>query len=142
MNIKWVTDLAPSKCKNSWLVKNKPVLGAVQYQAVKQAYNLNSENTAELVFNEKFVSVEQIDQALLVECKSNIRYVFLVVNKFLVYSEKDRPVDDTNYDLALLRHWQKVTGWKPVYMNYIDNDQGLVGNFVFPITQMLLERND
>lgn len=139
--VEWVTDIEPSKCKSLWAVKNKPALGRIQYQCVKQAYHLDSTNYKELVFSHR-VSVQYVDSVLKQCCDTDIRYVFLAVNKFLVYTETDLPEVDTSYDQALLDHWQSVTGWTPVYQHYINNDRGIVGNFDFPVTQMLLERND
>lgn len=142
MNIKWTTELQPSEHINPWLRLNKPVLGKIQYQYVKDAYRLDCNNSVELVFNENFVSVEHIDSVLLEHIQSPVQYVFLIVNKFLIYTENDRLSTNLNYDLALLNHWQQITGWEPVYINYIHNDRGQVGNFVFPVTQMLLKRHE
>ena len=139
--VTWRNDLRPSLCKNVCIAQNKPILGRTQYLCVKDSYKLDAANCKELIFDHGAVSVQDIDQALL-QCKdSGARYVFLIVNKYLVYTDVDSAF--TSYsDLDLLLHWQSVLGWKAAFMSYLDNDRGVVGNFDFPVTQLLLERND
>lgn len=140
-NVTWRSDLIPAFCKNPWKTKNKLNLGRTQYYCVKDSYKLDSKNCKELIFNHKFISLQQIDNELI-QCKNlDITYVFLAVNKYLIYTMTDSEYS-TYSDLDLLLHWQSIVGWKAAYMSYVDNDHGVVGNFDFPITQILLERNE
>ena len=140
-NVNWTNNVAPSVCKSPWQSQHKASLGRVQYDNIKLAYDLNYSNSVELKFGQYLVSLQHIDQRLAA-CKNlNVQYVFLIVNKFLIYTELDGD-EMQQTDLDLVNHWSKVLDWPIVYASFVSNDRGLIGNFDFPATQILFQRCD
>ena len=139
-NFKTISDLTPAACLNPWRASKNTPLGQILYDSVRAAYGLNQTNTVELIFKEDYISVEEVDKILHEHTNTSCQYLFLAVNKFLIHTQIDRAMTGCSFDLSLLQHWQALLDWQPVYIHYIENDNGLSGNFVFPVTQMLLKK--
>lgn len=87
----------------------------------------------------RLISVLELDE-LLLELKPLVgRYFYLAINKFLLYSDTviEQP-GSQDFDQKLLLHWQDLLDMQVVWADADSNDRGTLGNFVHPVTNMML----
>jgi hypothetical protein len=82
------------------------------------------------------VWLDTIIQSLILQAK---QYFYLAVNKFFVYTLCPVDVTDKDFDTKLIDHWQQLLQTETVWTSCNSNDQGQLGNFVHPVTNMMFK---
>ena len=97
-----------------------------------------------LFSKQKFVTVEHIDKCLNQSLMYANKFLHLSVNKFLVYSvaNKTEHLDIDDLDQRLVAHWISVVNKDVVYVEYNSNDRGYLGNWEYPITNIIWRLHD
>jgi hypothetical protein len=157
MNSGWIRHLPGKSCKNFWDLKNNNK--TPQEQMVENFCNQHqildrvvvdscpdsSHDMISLVINQsQFVSVQELD-FLLIECMSKAKkFLHLAVNKFLLYTQQDQCLYETqsDLDLRLVLHWRDLIDQPLIFCHYCSEDRGSLGNFRYPITQLIWKIND
>ena len=150
--ITWVRHLPVVSCKSLWRLRN-PIMPLQQHlitnfckdHLIKDCLTISTvpdttHDVVSLVFNNfNFVSIQHID-LLLIKCLPKAtKFLHLAVNKFLVYTECDQDLcmDQPDLDLRLISHWSDHINRTPVVQQYYSDDCGKLGNFIYPVTQVI-----
>ena len=80
--------------------------------------------------------LDTIIQSLILQAN---QYFYLAVNKFFVYTLYPIDVTVKDFDTKLIAHWQQLLQTETVWTNCNSNDQGQLGNFVHPVTNMMFK---
>jgi hypothetical protein len=153
----WIRSFPINSCKSLWSLRNPTAPSQQQLitnfckdNLIKDCFTTcvvpsNTHDVVSLVFNNfNFVSVQHID-LLLTECLPKAtKFLHLAVNKFLVHTEYDQDlcVDQADLDLRLILHWSDHINRAPLVQQYNSNDCGWLGNFMYPVTQVIWPVND
>lgn len=158
MNIKYVQRLPVAKCKSVFEISSIDVLP--QYQQVKQF--IRQHRLTDVLFTEGqqfteptksyecivitisnnwFISLQQLIQVLKNLVKYTTKYFYVVINKFLIYTEHDNQEQThlSDLDQRLVQHIVDKLDLCLVDANWNANDQGQLGNFQYPITQLIFD---
>jgi hypothetical protein len=155
--ITWIRHFPVVPCKSPWRLQN-PTMPLQQQlitnfctdNSIKDCFTTSvvptgTHEVVSLVFNDcNFVSVQHID-LLLTKCLSKAtKFLHLAVNKFLVYTEFNQELylDQVDQDLKLISYWSNSINRVPVVQQYNSDDRGQLGNFVYPVTQIIWPVND
>ena len=88
-----------------------------------------------IVNTTSLISLQDLDSKILQLSKQAIRYYYIAVNKFLIYSEVDNPTDiNVDFDEKLLFHWKNLLDKPVIFSQSRSDDHGLIGNFIHPVT--------
>jgi hypothetical protein len=81
-----------------------------------------------------------INQVKQLSCLAT-KYFYVAVNKFCLSSSIDRNIDisNTDYDQKIINLIEKSISKDVIYRHWDSNDAGDLGNFEFPITQILFK---
>ena len=89
-----------------------------------------------MINNYQFITVNQTHELIHKFSKYADQYLYVAVNKFLVYTDVDNLSSNTNLDVNLIDYWT-LPNFELVYKNYIANDIGMSGNFIHPVTEKI-----
>ena len=97
-----------------------------------------------LVVNEQYCSLSELAAFIIAASDRAQRFFYLAVNKFFVYSTEDLTVTTSDYDARLIKYCQDVVNDSFILLDYTarPDDNGLLGNFIHPVTTMFFKRND
>ena len=97
-----------------------------------------------LVVNEQYCSLNELTAFIIAASDRARRFFYLAVNKFYIYSTEDLTVTTTDYDTRLIKYCQDVVNDNFILLDYTvrPDDNGLLGNFIHPVTTMFFKRND
>ena len=157
MKIDWVRHLVVKPTLGVWRSKN-PGMPAQQknIEDFRKSNNVasywlgsivpdQSYDMVTLLFTEeKFITIEDIDNMLLQSKSKSHRFLHLSVNKFLVNTSVDRNEHTNVNDLdeRLISHWNDVVGVDPVFVEYHSNDKGYMGNWIYPVTNVIWQTHE
>ena len=155
--ITWVRHLPVVPCHDPWKLQNpgptlqqELITNFCRENSIYDCYTtsvvpVGRHDMVSLIFNNlNFVSVQHID-LLLTECLTKAtKFLHLAVNKFLIYTEFDQELhlDQLDQDLKLILHWSGCINRTPIFQQYHSNDCGQLGNFIYPVTQVIWPVND
>ena len=97
-----------------------------------------------LVVNEQYCSLDELKEHIIAASNRAQRFFYLAVNKFYIYSTEDLTVTTTDYDARLIKYCQDVVNDNFILLDHTvrPDDNGLLGNFIHPVTTMFFKRND
>jgi len=101
--------------------------------------------TVSLIVNNGYCSLDQLNKKIIIASQSATHYLYLAINKFYVYSTTDLDTDPAlDYDSILVQHCYNLIQdqFDLVEVSIRTDDCGQLGNFVHPVTTLLLERHD
>jgi hypothetical protein len=158
--IKYVKSLPWSKCKNNFQLRNNTILPQQQhleqfivqqeiidiYKVDVNKFELPSKAHELIVFvinPTDLISIQSVDSMINNLKQYALKYYYIAVNKFLIYTEQDQATDiectTNDLDTQLIEHWTKITNLKVVWVISQSTDHGHLGNFVHPVTNMMFE---
>ena len=134
---------APSeKFLNNFLAENKTT--DVFYTGYNFTLPQRSHKIIVLVVNHaSFIAVDRVSELIEKFSTFTDEYLYVAVNKFLLYSDKDRNIlpDVADLDEKLVRYFSNLTNFTVIHSSFDSNDHGQLGNFIHPVTQLLFKRN-
>lgn len=95
-----------------------------------------------VIINSGYCSLDELDNKIIVAAKKANNFLYLAVNKFYIYSTVDLPKSNKDYDSVLVEHCYNLVKdqFTLVKSTTRPDDHGQLGNFVHPVTTMLLKR--
>jgi hypothetical protein len=96
-----------------------------------------------VVNHASFIAVDRVSELIEKFSTFTDEYLYVAVNKFLLYSDKDRNIlpDVADLDEKLVRYFSNLTNFTVIHSSFDSNDHGQLGNFIHPVTQLLFKRN-
>ena len=95
------------------------------------------------IFNDEYLELEHLlDRIASLSCMAE-KFLYLSINKFLIYSTIDTGVVSTaDLDLELVNRCYEVVKDKFELVDHTchSDDSGLLGNFIHPVTNLFLKR--
>jgi hypothetical protein len=101
--------------------------------------------TVSLIVNDGYCSLDQLNERIIASSQSATHYLYLAINKFYIYSTTNLSTDPAlDYDSILVQHCYNLIQdqFNLVEVSTRTDDHGQLGNFVHPVTTLLLERRD
>lgn len=101
--------------------------------------------TVSLIINDGYCSLDQLNKKIIVASQLATHYLYLAINKFYVYSTTNLDTDTSlDYDSILVKNCYNLVQdqFNLVEVTIRTDDRGQLGNFVHPVTTLLLERRD
>jgi hypothetical protein len=101
--------------------------------------------TVSLIVNDGYCSLDQLNNKIIAISQSATHYLYLAINKFYVYSTTNLDTDTRlDYDSILVQNCYNLVQDQFDLMGVTirTDDCGQLGNFVHPVTTLLLERRD
>lgn len=98
-----------------------------------------------LVINpDNFISTEDVKILLDNFSKFSNSYFCVSLNKFLIYSKNDLEFKSNflDFDEKLIEYFSNISNFTLVYSKSRSDDLGNLGNFIYPVTQMIFKRNE
>lgn len=143
MIVDLVNRIKVTSCKSLFLSKlhNKNQLPQYQEFCTIMSNNL----TTALIINDGYCSLVELDKKIITASQSVTHYFYLAINKFYIYSDTDLDVSLTqDYDSLLVDHCYNLIKdqFELVSSSIRLDDHGQLGNFVHPVTTMVLKRHD
>lgn len=154
MTVKFVHDIGFRPCKSVFSVKlgDKNLLPQCQEvedfvvsQGISDVgYATGTKHTMiKLIVNGEYVSLTELGERIIRASHSATKYLYLAINKFMIYSEQDQTSgNSTDYDHDLVQYCYDLVKqeFKLLKCHYDSQDMGTSGNFIYPITTLFLER--
>lgn len=144
MNVSVVRSVQFVSCKSVFLhnLKDLSVLPQVQ-QLYKFLSEVGSQNLTNLIVNDRYCSVDDLGRLIVASGQTSKDYLYVAVNKFLIYTNLDLTVTTSDYDLRLVEYCQDIIKHTFTLLNYTirPDDNGTLGNFAHPVTAMFFKRN-
>lgn len=132
-----------TSCKSLFLSKLYSKDQLPQYQ---DFCNIMSNNlTTSLIINDGYCSLDELDKKIISASQSVTHYFYLAINKFYIYSNIDLDISLTqDYDSLLVDHCYELIKdqFELIRSSIRLDDHGQLGNFVHPVTTMVLKRHD
>lgn len=158
MKIKYVLTLPFNKCRSvymtkhqecnnrrwldRWIVDNNIVdVATVDFNnffSPVRKYEL-----VEFIINPNdLVSFNDVDTKIKLLSDFSSKFYFIAVNKFPLYTDADNCHEsaEPDFDQKLILHWKQLPGFKLSFSSSNSSDRGDLGNSLYPITQLALER--
>jgi hypothetical protein len=94
-----------------------------------------------LVIN-KYHSLDELKNKIISSSYCAKTYLYIAINKFYIYSTVDHPdLQSDNYDLNLIEYCRTLISDQFVLLKYTSPyDNGVLGNFLHPVTTMFFKR--
>lgn len=107
----------------------------------------NDSDSTSLIINYGYCSLDELDNKIISVAKSAKKNLYIAINKFKIYSNNDQPVSQENtndYDSVLITHCYDLVkdSFKLVSSTSRIDDHGQLGNFIHPVTTLILKRYD
>lgn len=155
MTVKFVHDIGFRPCKSVFSVKlgDKSLLPQCQEvedfivsQGISDVGPAGDKHVmVTLIVNGEYLSLTELGARIISASQCATRYLYLAINKFMIYSEQDQaPSNNTDYDQDLVQYCYELVkqDFKLLKCHYDSQDMGISGNFIYPITTLFLERNE
>ena len=143
MTVDLVNRVRVTSCKSLFLAKMRNKNELPQYQ---DFCNIMSNNlTTSLIINDGYCSLAELDKKIITASQSVTNYFYLAINKFYIYSDIDLDISPTqDYDSLLVNHCYNLIKdqFELISSSIRLDDHGQLGNFVHPVTTMVLKRHD
>ena len=156
MTVTWIRHHVVTPTLTPWQKANQKVLSQKQQidkfckdQCV-QSHWINSKipdstyDMVSLMFTDhRLVDIDYVDDCLQQSVSHALRFLHLSVNKFLLYSQRDRSksLDIADFDQRLVQHWLDLLKLKTEIVHYDSQDQGSQGNWLYPLTNIVWRVN-
>ncbi len=90
-----------------------------------------------------FISAEDLKLLMNNISKFSNLYFYVALNKFLIYTKTDLKFESNSldFDEKLIEYFKDISNFTLVYSKSRSDDLGALGNFVYPVTQMMFKRN-
>jgi hypothetical protein len=143
MNVKFITSIPFSTCKSQFLIKLRDKNVLPQVQQLNRLVHDHGNEIVNLIVNDHYCSLKELEDNIVSISQQAQQYLYLVINKFLVYSTVDTDVVTDNYDLRLVNYCQDIIANEFTLLDYSirPDDNGTLGNFLHPVTTMFFKRN-
>jgi hypothetical protein len=144
MNVSVVRSVPFVSCKSVFLHNLKDLNTLPQIQQLdKFLSEVSSQNLTKLIVNDRYCSVDELREFIVTAEQSSKDYLYIAVNKFLIYTNSDLTVTTSDYDFRLVKYCQDIIKHTFTLLNYTirPDDNGTLGNFVHPVTTMFFKRN-
>jgi hypothetical protein len=107
-----------------------------------QVAEFNTFQGVSVIVNSKYCSLDELDNKIIVAEQKAINFLYLAVNKFYIYSTVDLPKSNKDYDSLLVEHCYNLVRNRFTLVNSTvrTDDHGQLGNFIHPVTTLLLKR--
>ena len=155
MNIKYVRSLPVSSCKSFYKLRTKGPTGQEKY-LLNFIKDKNIDDIAYITDDQLapadphsmviFIQRDPVDIDIFIDRAKSLsllatNYFYIAVNKFCLSSSVDRNIDIDNcdYDQKIINFIEKSINQRAIYTYWDSNDSGFLGNFEFPITQLLFK---
>jgi hypothetical protein len=102
-------------------------------------------DTVSLIVNDGYCSLDQLNKKIIATSQSATHYLYLAINKFYIYSTTNLDTDPAlDYDSTLVQNCYNLVQdqFDLVEVSIRTDDHGQLGNFIHPVTTLLLERRD
>ena len=144
MNIKFVPCVSFVPCKSHFLHKLQDKNALSQIQQLHMFEHNYGLKLVKLIVNDQYCSLYKLHKDIVTASQNAPQYLYLAINKFLVYSTVDTNITSDNYDLRLIKSCQDIIADKFTLLEYTirPDDDGTLGNFLHPVTTMFFKRND
>ena len=150
MNVKFLPSIKFSACKNVFSTKLQDIESLPQRQELKSFIadnKINDHNIVQLIVNNGYCSLDDLSNIIINTSKTAHQYLYLAINKFTVYSTVDLPcnhTDSESYDFKLVEYCYELIKDKFTLLKYTvrPDDNGTMGNFVYPVTTVFFKRHD
>jgi hypothetical protein len=144
MNVKFITSIPFDTCKSQFLVKLQDKNVLPQVQQLNRFVHDYGPNIVKLIVNDQHCSLRKLEEDIVSASQQAQQYLYLAINKFLVYSTVDTDTVSDNYDLRLVNYCQNIIANEFTLLDYSirPDDNGTLGNFLYPVTTMFFKRND
>jgi hypothetical protein len=156
MNVTYMQHLPVAKCKSSYEMRLSGILPQkmqvenfiIQHKLTDVLF-VNGQTFDDpvrthecivfIVNDYYFVSLQKLVNLIKQLKLYTKKYFYLVINKFLIYTEQDSLAETMFDDLdqRLIHYLTSAVGLPLVESHWDSNDCGLLGNFAYPITQLV-----
>ena len=146
MNIKFVSGVAFGSCKSQFLHKLQDKNALPQIQQLHRLEHEYGHEIVKLIVNDQYCSLCSLDQLhkdIVTASQNAQKYLYIAINKLLVYSTVDTNIVSDKYDLRLIDSCQDLIANEFTLLEYTirPDDDGTLGNFLHPVTTMFFKRN-
>ena len=149
--ITYVKSIEVPQCKNPFsLSLTSPLPQLIKLQGdTFYSIDMNEpkgchDNIVLVINNHRFI--ELLDLIALIKNFSlyATQRLCVVVNKFLVYTSVNNSdyLDSTSFDQRLINRISSLKNFSVESYNFQDNDNGNLGNFIYPVTNIIFKRNE
>ena len=157
MKVNFLKYIEVNPCKSVYRLKLKDINLLPQKQELNDfisLHNISDLGATEhhdlitiIVSDNKYISLSELESTIISASKFSKKYLYLAVNKFMIYSESDTlsvESTSTDYDLYLIEYCYNLikNNFKMIKSTHFSNDKGNLGNFVHPVTTMFFRRHD
>jgi hypothetical protein len=93
---------------------------------------------------DNFISTEDVKLLLNNFSKFSNLYFCISLNKFLIYSKNNLEFKSNflDFDEKLIEYFSNISNFTLVYSKSRSDDMGNLGNFIYPVTQMIFKKNE
>lgn len=144
MNVSVVRSVPFVSCKSVFLHYHKDLSVLPQIQQLdKFLSEVGGQNLTKLIVNDRYCSVDELREYIVAAGQTSKDYLYIAVNKFLIYTNSDLTVTTSDYDLRLVTYCQDIIKHTFTLLHYTirPDDNGTLGNFAHPVTTMFFKRN-
>jgi hypothetical protein len=130
-------------CKSVFYLSLRNKIELPQYKKFLELSTVNQ--IVSLIVNDGYCSLEQLNNKIIAASQATTHYLYLAINKFYVYSTTNLWTDpDLDYDSILVQNCYHLVQdhFDLVEVSTCTDDHGQLGNFIHPVTTLLLERRD
>lgn len=156
MTVKFVHDIGYRSCKSVFASKLRDQQLLPQCREITEfinQHNITDHSTdittthdmIKVIVNGKYLSLDDLHDLIVKASASATRYLYLAINKFMVYTTVCTTSSQTaDYDRNLVDFCYAVVKDKfsMIKCHYDSDDRGVSGNFVYPITTIFLKRHE
>ena len=110
---------------------------------VNDVDNLTQHDMHVLTINQSCCSLDQLCSWTKSLADHSNQYIWLSINKFLIYSQRTNSVflDCSDWDLRLLNFVaDQIPHWTIVEKIFRSDDRGQLGNFQYPVTALVAQK--
>jgi hypothetical protein len=147
MNVNFVSYVPFISCKGQFQSKLRDKNELPQVQQLNKIiadYESTCYDVIVMIVNDQYCSLNKLNEDIVAASNKAQKYLYLAVNKFLVYSTQDITITDSDYDYRLVEYCRDTISKTFTLLEYTirPDDNGSLGNFVHPVTTMLFKRNE
>lgn len=97
-----------------------------------------------LTVTTRYISLDELDRAIIYHATKAKKYLYLAINKFCLYSTVDLVQSNTPFDENVILHCYNLvkSDFRLLKSSIKPNDNGMLGNFIHPVTNLFLGRHD
>jgi hypothetical protein len=159
VSVSTVKDIKFNACKSTFLSKLTDIKSLPQCQELENfiqakkitdvcriytpSIAITDSSMIALIVNDRYRSLDELNNIIRLASQHAVDFFYLAVNKFYIYSNKDlEPSTVDNYDQLLVDYCYNLVKdqFNLITSAVRPDDDGSPGNFIHPVTTLLMSR--